>query len=164
MGGPLVKKISQHLPFLRRQVEQASRKVPEKTALGAMLTRLGSQSETALVGFLPDFGIRISYEVALSRITPGLLTVTSAACGTFGVRFRYFGLGVGLTSVFCRRSRNHSWSCLGLRTLAFWCCKGGMVDWHRGGRQRFVDMAGVTYIMAAPQGNRAWFCWSSNQV
>lgn len=99
VGGPLVKRIWQHLPFLRRRVDRASGKIRENTALGAMLARLSTQSVTALAGFLPDFGIRASYEVALSRVTPGLLTLTSAASGTFGVRYRYFGLGVGIASV-----------------------------------------------------------------
>ncbi len=45
-------------------------------------------------------GVSSSYAVALGRITPGLLTAVSVGSGIVGVRYPYFLLGIGISSIF----------------------------------------------------------------
>jgi len=68
-----------------------------KGVVAALLARLGSQLSRAsglnLASTLPA-------AIMLGRITPGLLTACSVACGIIDVRYPYFIAGIAMSSLF----------------------------------------------------------------
>lgn len=91
-GEAILKKVLKRFPMLENRVRRASKKLGTMTALGAAMA-----SPSALLA--PSSAVQATYTVALSRMTPGLLTLTSIACGVFGIRYRFFALGIGLASI-----------------------------------------------------------------
>jgi membrane protein DedA with SNARE-associated domain len=67
-----------------------------KGAVFTLLGRLGSQISRAST---LNFGARVPLGIILGRITPGLLTACSVACGVMGVRYHYFVAGIALSSL-----------------------------------------------------------------
>lgn len=57
-------------------------------------------ARTVALTSLSRSGVSSSYAVALGRITPGLLTAVSVGSGIVGVRYPFFLLGIGISSIF----------------------------------------------------------------
>lgn len=98
VGSPLVRLILKRFPGLTRRLDPIARKLGFRHSLPVALTRMGIQ--TSLVASTTAFSFQTPVAVAMARLTPGLLTATSVASGILRLRYRYFALGVAISSVF----------------------------------------------------------------
>ncbi len=71
----------------------------KKTGVRARLLAWVAARSVGLT-LLSRSGMGSAYAVALGRLTPGLLTAVSVGSGIIGVRYRYFFLGIGMSSLF----------------------------------------------------------------
>ncbi len=98
LGGTIIKWLSKRFPSLSARMSKFARKLGMKDSLPVALSRMGIQ--TSLVAAATTFSFRTPLAVAMARLTPGLLTVTSVASGILRLRYRYFVLGIVMSSVF----------------------------------------------------------------
>lgn len=98
LGNPVINWSGKRFPSLRRNLERLTKKLGIRASLAVVLSRLTAQAP--LAASISSFGGRVSFTVAIARLTPGLLTATSIASGTIGLRYGYFALGIALASIF----------------------------------------------------------------
>jgi membrane protein DedA with SNARE-associated domain len=95
-GNPLVKWLGRRFPAIPGKLERFTARLGIKTTLALVISRLGAEIPLAASGLV----FRSSLSIALSRLTPGLLTLTSVASGTLRFHYIYFAMGIGIESIF----------------------------------------------------------------
>ena len=96
-GGRVLSSLEYRFPRLGGRIESLQKKKGMPVFLSVMLSQLMTRDTSA--GPLTLVGMRASSTVALARITPGLLTLTTVASGMTGLSYKYFALGIATTSV-----------------------------------------------------------------
>jgi membrane protein DedA with SNARE-associated domain len=96
VGNPVVKWLKRRFPGLSGFWLKLTDKFGVRNTLTLIVSRLGSGAPMAASGL----GFRAPVTIALSRLTPGLLSLTSIASGTLRFRYRYFASGIGISSLF----------------------------------------------------------------
>jgi membrane protein DedA with SNARE-associated domain len=96
LGNPLVKWLARRFPAIPKKLEGLTSRLGIKTTLALVISRLGAEVPLAASGL----GFRAPVTIALTRLTPGLLSLTSIASGTLRFRYIYFAAGIGISSLF----------------------------------------------------------------
>ena len=97
IGNPIAKRIMKRFPSISTGAEKFVRRLGMKTPLAVAAARLGAGAPFA--SSASTFGLHAPVTVAMARLTPGLLTVTSVASGVMRIKYRYFFLGTGISSI-----------------------------------------------------------------
>jgi membrane protein DedA with SNARE-associated domain len=96
LGNPLVKWLARRFPSIPQKWERLTSRLRIKTTLALVISRLGAEVPLAASGL----GFRAPVTIALTRLTPGLLSLTSIVSGTLKFRYIYFAAGIGISSLF----------------------------------------------------------------
>jgi membrane protein DedA with SNARE-associated domain len=96
LGHPVIKWLIIKFPGVSLKFRKISGKLKIQSTLALILSRLSAEAPLAVSGL----ALRAPVTVALSRLTPGLLSLTSVASGTLRLRYFYFVTGTGIASLF----------------------------------------------------------------
>ncbi len=97
IGKPLLAWIGRRLPFIPRLADRVSHRLRLHAALAVATSRLGVKAGMAAPATALSAGT--PFAVAITRLVPGLLSVTSIAAGLLGFRYKHFTLGIALASL-----------------------------------------------------------------
>ena len=95
-GNPLIRWLGRRFPGIPRRFERLTNRLGIKTTLALIISRLGAEAPLAASGLV----FRPSFSIALARLTPGLLSLTSIASGTLRFRYIFFAMGIGISSIY----------------------------------------------------------------
>lgn len=96
IGRPPINWLRRRFPAFNSRIAGFLQKLGNRDTVPVAVARLGFQIPPAIGTLLSG----VSLTVAIARITPGLLTVTSIVSGTIGFSYPSFVLGVGMASLF----------------------------------------------------------------
>jgi membrane protein DedA with SNARE-associated domain len=96
LGSPLLYWLTRRFPSVPRKFENLTARLKIKATLALMVSRLGAELPVAVSGL----GLRAPFTIALFRLTPGILSLTSIASGTLRFRYLYFVTGIGMSALF----------------------------------------------------------------